>query len=234
LPVSGAEGRGMAIEPDKPVRHERRQRDPERTKLEILAVATQEFADRGFAGARVDEIANQTRTTKRMIYYYFGSKESLYVAALEKSYEAIRITESAVDVDHLDPITAVRTLAELTFDRHEANPNFSRLVSHENMQRAHFIIANGGFHGLDRPVIKMLQQALENGHAEGVFRRDIDVFDVHMLISSFCFFRINNQYTFAANFGRDLVDPERRAGYRRMIGDVVVQYLTSAPSESPV
>jgi AcrR family transcriptional regulator len=214
----------------KPHSHERRQRDPERTKLEILAVATQEFADRGFAGARVDEIAAQTRTTKRMIYYYFGSKELLYIAALEKAYEAIRITEQSVDIDNLDPIAAVRKLAELTFDRHEANPNFSRLVSHENMQRAQFIAASGGFPGLDRPVIKMLQYALEQGRSSGVFRRDIDVFDVHMLISSFCFFRINNQYTFKANFGRNLVEPARRAMYRQMIGDVVVQYLTSAPS----
>ena len=218
------------VKPLKPHAHERRQRDPERTKLEILAVATQEFADRGFAGARVDEIAAQTRTTKRMIYYYFGSKELLYIAALEKAYEAIRITEQSVDIDNLDPVAAVRKLAELTFDRHEANPNFSRLVSHENMQRAQFITAGGGFPGLDRPVIKMLQYALEQGRSSGVFRRDIDVFDVHMLISSFCFFRINNQYTFRANFGRNLVEPARRSMYRQMIGDVVVQYLTSAPS----
>jgi TetR/AcrR family transcriptional regulator len=220
----------MTLEREKSTSHERRQRDPERTKLEILAVATQEFADRGFAGARVDEIAAQTRTTKRMIYYYFGSKELLYIAALEKSYEAIRITEQSVDIDNLDPVSAVRKLAELTFDRHEANPNFSRLVSHENMQRAQFITAGGGFPGLDRPVIKMLQQALEQGRLEGVFRRDIDVFDVHMLISSFCFFRINNQYTFAANFGRNLVEPSRRSMYRQMIGDVVIQYLMSSPS----
>jgi TetR/AcrR family transcriptional regulator len=220
----------MTLDQGKAASHERRQRDPERTKLEILAVATQEFADRGFAGARVDEIAAQTRTTKRMIYYYFGSKELLYIAALEKAYEAIRITEQSVDIDNLDPVAAVRKLAELTFDRHEANPNFSRLVSHENMQRAKFITAGGGFPGLDRRVIKMLQQSLEQGRLEGVFRRDIDVFDVHMLISSFCFFRINNQYTFLASFGRNLVEPGRRAMYRQMIGDVVVQYLTSAPS----
>ena len=99
------------VKPLKP-HHERRQRDPERTKLEILAVATQEFADRGFAGARVDEIAAQTRTTKRMIYYYFGSKELLYIAALEKAYEAIRITEQSVDIDNLDPVAAVRKLAD--------------------------------------------------------------------------------------------------------------------------
>jgi TetR/AcrR family transcriptional regulator len=133
-------------------------------------------------------------------------------------------------VDNLDPVAAVRKLAELTFDRHEANPTFSRLVSLENMHRAQYINAASGFPGLDRPVIKMLQQALERGEAEGVFRREIDVFDVHMLISSFCFFRINNHYTFAANFGRDLVEPSRREKYRQMIGDVVVQYLTSAPS----
>jgi TetR/AcrR family transcriptional regulator len=220
----------MTVDQGKPASQARRQRDPERTKLEILAVATQEFADRGFSGARVDEIAAQTRTTKRMIYYYFGSKELLYIAALEKAYEAIRITEQSVEIDNLDPVQAVRKLAELTFDRHEANPNFSRLVSHENMQRAQFITAGGGFPGLDRPVIKMLQQSLEQGRLEGVFRRDIDVFDVHMLISSFCFFRINNQYTFAANFGRNLVEPSRRAMYRQMIGDVVIQYLTSSPS----
>jgi AcrR family transcriptional regulator len=219
----------MAVGQEKPASREGRQRDPERTKLEILAVATQEFADRGFAGARVDEIADLTRTTKRMIYYYFGSKELLYMAALEKSYEAIRITEQSVDVDNLDPVAAVRKLAELTFDRHEANPTFSRLVSLENMHRAQYITAASGFPGLDRPVIKMLQQALERGEAEGVFKRDIDVFDVHMLISSFCFFRINNHYTFAANFGRDLIEPSRREKYRQMIGDVVVQYLTSAP-----
>jgi hypothetical protein len=101
-------------------------------------------------------------------------------------------------------------------------------VSHENMQRAQFIDAANGFPGLDRPVIKWLRQVLARGRAEGLFVRDIDEFDLHMMISSFCFFRINNHYTFAANFGRDLVAPGRRSAYREMIGDVVVQYLTSA------
>jgi len=221
----------MTVKQAKPIKGERRQRDPERTRQEILAVATEEFANQGFAGARVDEIANRTRTTKRMIYYYFGSKELLYVAALERAYEDIRIIEENIDVETLDPVSAIRQLAELTFDRHEANPNFSRLVSHENVQQARFVTAASGFPGLERPGIKILEQVLERGRAEGVFHRDVDALDMHMLISSFCFFRINNRYTFAANFGRNLVERRRRAGYRRMIGDVVVDYLTS-PSES--
>ncbi len=208
-----------------------RQRDPERTKFEILNVATEEFANRGFAGARIDEIAAKTRTTKRMIYYYFGSKEKLYVATLERSYENIRVTEQNVDVASLDPVSAVRQLAEFTFDRHEGNPTFSRLVSHENVQKAQFVTAASGFPGLDRPIIKMWEQVLERGRAEGVFHRDIDALDLHMLVSSFCFFRINNRYTFKANFGSNLVQKSRRPMYRQMIGDVVVEYLTSTPSD---
>ena len=223
----------MTVEKVKPAKGDRRQRDPLRTRQQILTVATEEFAHRGFAGARVDEIASKTRTTKRMIYYYFGSKELLYVAALERAYEDIRIIEESIDVEALDPVSAVRQLAELTFDRHDANPNFSRLVSQENIQQARFVDAAGGFPGLERPGIKMLQQVLERGRAQGVFRRDVDALDMHMLISSFCFFRINNRYTFAANFGRNLVEKRRRAEYRRMIGDVVVGYLTAPAEHGP-
>jgi len=206
---------------------ERRHRDQERTKEEILEVATQEFSERGLAGARVEEIANRTRTTKRMIYYYFGSKEKLYVAVLQRAYEDIRVTEENVDVDNLDPVAAIRKLAEMTFDRHEANPNFSRLVSQENIQHGKFVKAASGFPGLDRPIIKMLDQVLQRGRVAGVFVRDIDALDMHMLISSFCFFRVNNQYTFAANFGRSLVEPARRSLYRERVGDIVVEYLTN-------
>ncbi|MGB8178649.1 MAG: TetR/AcrR family transcriptional regulator [Acidimicrobiales bacterium] len=220
----------MTLDQQKPAVVQRRSRDPERTKEEILVVSTQEFAERGFAGARVDEIANQTRTTKRMIYYYFGSKERLYTAALQRAYENIRVVESNVEVEHLDAVSALRKLAQLTFDRHEANPNFSRLISQENVQRAQFVIKANGFPGIERPIVQMLESVLERGRADGVFVRDIDALDVHMLISSFCFFRINNRFTFAASFGRNLVDPSRRDMYREMIGDVVVDYLTTPVS----
>src|SRR5919107_2222224 len=101
-----------------------RQRDAARTKREILEVATSEFADQGYAGARVDEIAAKTSTTKRMIYYYFGGKEQLYVAVLERAYKRIRSLEQQLDVEHLDPVQAVRELAGLTFHHHEAPPEF--------------------------------------------------------------------------------------------------------------
>jgi AcrR family transcriptional regulator len=205
-----------------------RQRDAVRTKREILEVATREFAERGYAGARVDEIAAQMRTTKRMIYYYFGGKEQLYVAVLEAAYSRIRSAEREAQVDHLEPRAAIRRLAELTFDHHEANPDFIRLVSIENVHRAEHIAKFSSFGHLNSPAIELIGRILERGRAEGIFRRDVDAVDVHMLISSFCVFRVANRHTFGTIFDRDLLDPDRREHYRAMLGDVVVDYLTGA------
>jgi AcrR family transcriptional regulator len=205
-----------------------RQRDAVRTKREILEVATREFAERGYAGARVDEIAAQMRTTKRMIYYYFGGKEQLYVAVLEAAYSRIRSAEREAEVDHLEPRAAIRRLAELTFDHHEANPEFIRLVSIENIHRAEHIAKFSTFGHLNSPAIELIGRILERGRAEGIFRRDVDAIDVQMLISSFCVFRVANRHTFGTIFDRDLLDPDRREHYRAMLGDVVVDYLTGA------
>ena len=113
-----------------------RQRDAERTRAEILDVATREFAEHGYSGARVDVIAAKTRTTKRMLYYYFESKAGLYTAVLERAYGEIRERERELDVDGLDPVAAIRRLAELTFEHHESHPDFIRLVMIENIHRA--------------------------------------------------------------------------------------------------
>ena len=200
-------------------------RDAERTREEILEVAAREFADRGFAGGRVDEIAERTRTTKRMLYYYFASKEGLYIAVLERAYAAIRRKEREVDVDGLDPGAAVRRIAELTFDHHESHPDFIRLVSIENIHHAEHMARSQAIADLGTPAIDLLGRILERGRAEGVFRSDVDAVDVHMMISAFCVFRVANRHTFGTLFDRDLADPKLRDHYRRMLGDMVVDYL---------
>jgi AcrR family transcriptional regulator len=192
-----------------------RERDPERTRAEILEVATREFATHGYAGARVDEMAALMRTTKRMIYYYFGGKEQLFIAVLEHAYTAIRRAERHVDVDGLDPASAIRRVAELTFDHHESHPDFIRLVSIENIHRAE--------HMAKSPAIAELVQ---RGRADGVFRDDVDAVDVHMMISAFCVFRVANRHTFGTLFDRDLTDPALRERYRTMLGDMVIDYLS--------
>src|SRR3954467_5454960 len=203
------------------------QRDRERTRAEILEVARAEFAEHGYSGARVDEIAERTRTTKRMLYYYFGSKEGLYTEVLERAYAEIRMAERDLDVEHLAPAAAIRRLAELTFDHHEAHPDFIRLVSIENIHRAEHMRGSGRFADLNTPALDVIGRILERGRAEGVFTRDADAVDVHMLISSFCVFRVANRHTWKTIFGPDLLAPDTRERYRAMLGDVVVEYLTA-------
>jgi AcrR family transcriptional regulator len=203
-----------------------RTRDAERTKADILAVATREFADQGYAGARINEIADKTSTTKRMIYYYFGGKEQLYVAVLEQAYSRIRSLEQELDVEHLDPVEAIRELAGLTFDHHESHPDFIRLVSIENIHRAEHIAHSALLSGLANPALDVLGAILQRGWAAGLFRDDVDALDVHQVISAFCVFRTANRHTFGAIFGRDLLDPAQREHQRRMLGDLLVAYLT--------
>jgi AcrR family transcriptional regulator len=203
------------------------QRDAARTRADILEVATREFADRGYNGARVDEIATKTRTTKRMLYYYyFGSKEQLYIAVLESAYQQIRTAEQALKVDGLDPVDAIRRIAELTFDHHQSHPDFIRLVSIENINRAEHMAKSPTFPGRNASVLSLIEQILARGREQGRFTRQVDALDVHMLISSYCVFRVANRHTWRTIFGRDLTDPALRDRYRRMLGDLVVAYLT--------
>ncbi|MDV6231879.1 MULTISPECIES: TetR/AcrR family transcriptional regulator [Rhodococcus] len=205
----------------------KRRRNSDLTRHNILEVATEEFADKGFAGARIDEIAERTHTTKRMLYYYFTDKEGLYKAVLERSYLRIRERERDVDVEGLGPVEAIRAIASLTFDHHEENPDFIRLVSTENILRGEHISKSEALSNLGNPAAELLSSILERGQADGVFRTDVDALDVHMTISSFCVFRLSNRYTFEALFGRDLTDPQHRERLRAMLGDMIIAFLTS-------
>ena len=156
----------------------------------------------------MDEIAAQTRTTKRMIYYYFGSKEALFVAVLERAYATIRAAEQTIEVDHLEPAAAIRRLAELTFDHHESHPDFIRLVSIENIHRAEHIAGREDLAGQNTPGDRADRaHPRARAAATGASRRDVDAVDLHMMISAFCVFRVANRHTFGAIFDRDLLDP---------------------------
>ena len=129
-------------------------------------------------------------------------------------------------MDHLDPVTAVRLLAELTFDHHQSHPDFIRLVSIENVHQAQFMANSPALARLNTTAVTMTSKILDKGYAEGAFSRQADPLDVHLIISSFCFFRAANRYTWQALFDRDPLDAGLRSRYRQMVGDLVVSYLT--------
>ncbi|TKC92643.1 TetR/AcrR family transcriptional regulator [Trinickia terrae] len=203
----------------------RRKYDPEQTKRNILDVATQEFSAMGLAGARVDQIAERTNTTKRMLYYYFESKEGLYEAVLDKVYGDIRTLEQDLHIDELEPQEGMKKLVEFTFDYHDKHRDFVRLVTIENIHGAKYIEQLKSFKNRNASVIKTIEDLLERGVSAGVFRADVDAIDLHLMISALCFHRVSNRYTFGTAFGRDPSHPRLRARHREMIVDAVLRFV---------
>jgi len=179
----------------------------------------------GLAGARVDAIAERTNTTKRMLYYYFGSKEGLYEAVLEKVYGDIRSLEQDLHVSDMSPVEGLRSLVEFTFDYHDKHRDFVRLVTIENIHGAKYIEQVKTFKSRNASVIRTIEDLLARGVASGDFRDDIDAIDLHLLISSLCFHRIANRHTFGTAFGRDPSHARLRARHRAMIVDATLRFV---------
>src|SRR5262245_36091917 len=181
-----------------------RTNDPEGNRRNIIAVATREFADKGLSGARVDAIAARTKSSKRMIYYYFGGKEGLYIAVLEEAYRRIRGIEAALDLAHQPPEEALRTLVISTFDYQNAHPEFIRLVMNENILNGAYVSRSRDIGRLNRAAINAVRDLLQRGQREGIFRPDLDPVDLHMSISALCVFNVANRATCSTIFKHDM------------------------------
>src|SRR5262245_38588410 len=201
--------------------------DPDGVKRNIVEVATQEFARQGYGGARVDAIANRTRTSKRMIYYYFGSKEGLYLAVLEEAYAGIRRAEATLDLERLPPEEALRALTGFTFDYYEAHPEFVRLVMNENIMDGVHMKRSKAIGRLNVTVIDALSALVIRGQKQDLFRRDVDPLELHMSISALGIFNVANRATFSTIFKRDMSSPRARAARRRQIADIILRHVTT-------
>lgn len=195
-----------------------RTNDPEGTRRNIIEVATKEFAEYGLAGARIDEIAAKTKSSKRMIYYYFGDKDGLYLQVLEAAYSKVRAVEATLHLDDLDPVGALRKLVEFTFDHHDANRDFIRLVMIENIHNGGYLARSRVIQELNVTAIDTIARLYERGVRAGVFRRGLDPIDLHWHISALCFFNVSNRATFSKIFARDLGS---RKSQRRLREDSV-------------
>ena len=191
----------------------------------ILDVATKEFAEKGLSGARIDEIAAATQTSKRMIYYYFGSKEGLYVAVLEEAYRRMRTIEAQLHLDDLSPEDALRKLVGFTFDHHHGNPDFIRLVMSENMQRGEYLAQSKLIQKLNVSVIDTVRKLYERGLAQGVFRAQLDPVDIHASISALTFFNVSNQHTFDLIFKRNSHATKALTARRDNIIEMIVRFV---------
>ena len=203
--------------------------DEDGTRATILNVALQEFSRLGLSGARIDAIAAESGINKGMIYYYFGSKEDLYVAALEESYRRFRQIEGDIRIDDdVPPVPALRALVGASFDFHAAHPEFIRMVMSENINQGEYIRKIPELRAINRSAITSLDRICQRGIAQGVFRADIDTVDLHMSISALSFYNVSNRHTFSYIFDRDLGAADVHAARRESVIDTILRSVRAA------
>jgi AcrR family transcriptional regulator len=197
--------------------------DAEGVKHDILMVAMAEFAQHGLAGARIDEIAEKTKTSKRMIYYYFGDKEGLYLAALEAAYAKVRSGEENIDLEGFGPRDAMEALVRFTFAHHKSQPDLVRMVMNENVNHAVYLKQSDFVRDLNLRTLQRVERVLTRGQEEGVFREDVTPMFLHWQIQAQCFYNVSNRPSFSTKFGNELFTDE---GQRMMCEMIVESILT--------
>lgn len=182
----------------------RRERDPAAAKQALITAAVAEFAAKGFAGARVDEIAAAAGVNKQLVYHYFDSKQGLYLVALESVYAEIREKEKKLTLDALEPMEAMAQLVAFSFDYLAEHPEFIALLADENRNQGTHLRASERLRKMHSPFIEMLEATLERGVAAGVFRADFDAINLYISIAGISYFFFSNNHTLSAIFGKAL------------------------------
>jgi AcrR family transcriptional regulator len=211
--------------PEEPTARDKNIRDPERTSAAILAAATREFAENGYGGARINEIAARADVNKRMLYHYFGGKDALYLAVLEATYIGIRSAEFDLHLTDREPVEAIRELARFTWQYFLDHPEFLSIVSTENLLKAKFLKECTGITEKHSPLISNIAEILERGHRQGQFRAGADPVHVYLSIAALGYYYLSNYHTTSIIFNREFVKSDELKRWGDHIADMIVSYL---------
>lgn len=200
-------------------------RDPERTRARILEAARAEFAAHGLGGARVDRIAANADANKRMLYYYFGNKDDLFLAVLEGAYAHIRDAEKELRLTEIDPPEAIRRLVAFTWEYYLEHPEFMTLLNSANLHQGRHLKKSAKVRTMHSPFVAMIEEVLERGRKSGVFRAGVDPVQLYISIAALTYFYLGNKFTLSEIFGRDLLSPRAKAERLAHMGELVLGFL---------
>jgi AcrR family transcriptional regulator len=222
----GEAGEGAGAVPDgRPRRATERRRDAGATRARILRAASQEFARHGFGGARGERIAKRARSSERMVYYYFGSKEGLFREVLEAAYDALGVAEQSLVLDDKPPREALAHFCRFVWRWYADHPEFIGVLTGENQLQARHLKRSARLDALVSPVLRMLHALLERGQRGGEFRPGLDAADLYVSIAGLGYFYLSNRHTLSAVLGRDLAAPEALESHWRASEEMVLRYV---------
>ncbi|MCP4619549.1 MAG: TetR family transcriptional regulator [Bradyrhizobium sp.] len=205
----------------------RRARDSALTKESILRAATFEFCRNGLGGARVEAIAHRAKANMRLLYAYFGDKDGLYLAVLEHVYTEIRAAEQQLNLEGLDPVSAMRELINFTFTFFGAHQNYIALINNENLQRARYLRKSRKIAETTLPLVASIENILRRGVAAGMLRREVDPIQLYVTITAMSYFHVSNRFTLSTMFEKDLGEPDWLERRREHAQDMILTWLTT-------
>jgi len=208
-------------------------RNPEASRARIMDAARVEFVTYGLSGGRVDRIAEQSGVNKNLIYHYFGSKDELYLAVLERIYADLRRRQQDENLRDLPPVEGMKRLVVSTFDHFVATPDLIRLMSIENIHYGEHLKSSKSTKPLYVGLLDTIRTLLKRGQEQGVFRGDVDPVDLYLSISGLAYFFLSNQHTLSWLLDRDLAARRRVLKRRQHVVEMVLSYLTqNSPAEA--
>jgi AcrR family transcriptional regulator len=203
-------------------------RDAERTRKEILASAKSLFASKGLGGTRLDQVAEQAGVDKRLVYYYFKNKETLFQTVLEEAYADIRAAEAELHLLELEPIQAIRKLIQFTWSYYLENPEFMRLINSENLHGAVHLRESTQLKVVNSPLIHTLGLLLDKGRINGTFRGGVDPLQLYLSLVGLTFYYLSNQHTLSLVFDRALGSTKALETRFNHVNDFVMGYLINS------
>ena len=202
------------------------------TREAILRAATKVFARHGFAGGRVEQISKAAKSYDRMIYYYFGSKEGLFIAVIEDTYRRFNEAEQALVLDTTQPLQALQAVVRFVWHYYQKNPEFITLLNSENLLRGKHIAKSVRAKDYSSPALAITDSVLQAGIAQGLFRPTLNARDLYLMIASMAYFYLSNRFTLSSFLGENLEAPNALAHWEAFVIDAVRRAVCVAPSAS--
>ncbi|MEF9880606.1 MAG: TetR/AcrR family transcriptional regulator [Clostridia bacterium] len=202
----------------------KREKNAEKTKQNILQAAEEQFAELGFYGARIDVIAQLSDINKRMIYEYFQNKENLYKQVLFHVYKRMEIAEAELLSKQMSGIVLIRATISMYFDFLQSNPTFVSILMWENLNKARYLNELDAGE-VQRPTIPLLANEIRLGKERGIFKSGIDENQLVISLITICYANFSNCYTLSTLFGIDLLNPGVVEARKQHTIDIILAYM---------
>ena len=199
------------------------------TKGNILRAATRVFARYGYDGGSIEKISTSAKSVDRMIYYYFGSKEGLFIEVLENAYRRMNDAELKLKLNTSQPVEGLNAVIAFVLSYYRKNPEFITLLNIENLQCGKHIAKSDRAREYSSPAIAIVNELLQNGIAQKLFRKDVSARNVYLLIAATAYFYMSNRYTLSVFLGENLKTPEAIAAWQSFISSTVLRTVLLKP-----